>query len=196
MASSTIAHRSSLSTTITLQILSPLLITMCTLLHENAWKLWIDTTQLWVWDWLLWANTMGWCLVTNDMVVTLIWQPLLVTIDMYLYCGNCYNMFPGGTSRSRVWTPPKRHARELCANASCKVYRASALLKRVLGWIILRFVNHFLHHLVEQIDPQSTIVIGQSWCSSWNILASFFHYIINGQSGAMLYLMPHMINHF
>lgn len=36
-------------------------------------------------------------------------------------------------------------------------------------------MNHFLHPLVEQIDPQLTIAIGQSWCPSKVICAVFLH---------------------
>ena len=36
-------------------------------------------------------------------------------------------------------------------------------------------MDHFLHHLIEQIDPQFIIVIGQNWCCSKNVLASFLH---------------------
>ena len=37
------------------------------------------------------------------------------------------------------------------------------------------FVDHFLHHLIEGIDPQKIVVIGQSWCSSISILAFILH---------------------
>ena len=41
--------------------------------------------------------------------------------------------------------------------------------------VVPLFVDHFLHHLVQQINPQLAIVIGQSWCSLKSILASFLH---------------------
>ena len=37
------------------------------------------------------------------------------------------------------------------------------------------FVDHFLHRLIEWIDPRLTIVIGQGWCFSKSNFASFVH---------------------
>jgi hypothetical protein len=37
------------------------------------------------------------------------------------------------------------------------------------------FVDYFLHRLVEQIKPRLAIVIGQCWCSSKSLIASFLH---------------------
>ena len=36
------------------------------------------------------------------------------------------------------------------------------------------FVDYFLHHLIEHIDPQLAITIGQSWCPFESVHASFF----------------------
>lgn len=36
-------------------------------------------------------------------------------------------------------------------------------------------MEHFLHHLIEHIGPRLTLVIGQIWCSSESIHASFLH---------------------
>ena len=54
--------------------------------------------------------------------------------------------------------------------------------------VLSPFVDHFSHRLVERIDPQLAIVIGQSWCSDnvdevvwtpatlWNHLANRFEH--------------------
>jgi hypothetical protein len=55
------------------------------------------------------------------------------------------------------------------------------------------FVSHFLHLLVEQIDPQLAILNGPSWCY---FLHLSYTAIMNGQSGVILYVMPHMIDRF
>ena len=62
------------------------------------------------------------------------------------------------------------------------------------GGVVPPFVDIFIHHLVEWIDPRLAIVIGQSWCFSNNSLASILHRYMNGQSGAILYVMLQMIN--
>lgn len=53
------------------------------------------------------------------------------------------------------------------------------------------FVDIFLHHLVEWIDPWLAIVIGQSRCSPKSILhLSYTATIMNGYCGANLLINP------
>ena len=41
-------------------------------------------------------------------------------------------------------------------------------------------MDHFLRRHIEQIGPAIAIVIGQSWCSSKSVLASFLHSLVDG----------------
>ena len=44
-------------------------------------------------------------------------------------------------------------------------------------------LNHFLHHLIERIDPLSTVVIGQGWFSLKGVLETFLHYYYESKNG-------------
>ena len=63
--------------------------------------------------------------------------------------------------------------------------------------VVPLFVDHFLHRLVEWIDPLLATVIAQSWCSS-NSIFSYPSYtsIMNDGNGVILNLVPHMIYRF
>ena len=63
--------------------------------------------------------------------------------------------------------------------------------------VVPSFVDHFLHHLVEQRDPYLIIMKWLKLCSSFKtFLHTSYTATRNGQSGVILYLVPHMINHF
>lgn len=55
-----------------------------------------------------------------------------------------------------------------------------------LNEVLLPLVGHFLHHLVEWVDPRLAIMISQSWCSYLSVLTSFLPHPMIGQSGGIL----------